>query len=99
MVYVGYGAKPRAAFGKLGSRLLPNSLNAATHASAASKGMGGSFLVMVIKTVCTLVPCSRNVSAGSSSQLSASGRSRATWRGPLAQMATSLPPGRRKLNA
>jgi hypothetical protein len=56
-------------------------------------------LVMVIKTVRTLVPCSRNVSAGSSSQLSANGRSCAAWRGPLEQMATSLPPGRRNPNA
>ena len=62
-------------FCKLGSRLLPNSLSAVTHASAASKGMGGSFLVMVIKTVRTLVPGSRNVSASRSSQLSANGRS------------------------
>ena len=60
---------------------------------------GVSFLVIDIKTVRTLVPCSRKVSSSSSSQLSANGRSCAALRGPLAQMATSLPPGRRKSNA
>ena len=75
-VPVGHGAKPRADYCKLGSGLLPNSLSAVTHASVASKGARLSFIVMVIKTVRTLVPCSW--------KLLASGRSYAAWPGPLA---------------
>src|ERR1039457_7336487 len=53
----------------------------------------------VNNTTRTVVPCSAKVPSGSSSQVSASGRSSACWRGPFAHRATRTPPGRRNLRA
>lgn len=58
-----------------------------------------NYVWMVSKTVLTLVPDSEKVPAGRASQAHAKGFSFSFCLGPSAQMATSFPPGARKVLA